>query len=192
MEIIKSEFGKLYHNLRKYQVKFIDDQFFKKFINSNMSHMRHAFDGHPRSSGNDPFNYMDITGYFDYSSIDFIKFYLQKNYQIRLICPSFGQNPRIRDLQNIEALKTIQNLGANVKINNRMHGRMFLSYDNPNHLGHRYLILGSFDFNTEGFQGQRNDIGIETQNIDLVKSALEYFNQTWSNQYNTKNLEEAY
>lgn len=45
---------------------------------------------------------------------------------------------------------------------------------------HGLLILGSFDFNTECIGKERHDAGVKTSHPDLVKSAIDFFNQVWT------------
>ena len=55
----------------------------------------------------------------------------------------------------------------------------FLLAHSPEFLGTGLLVIGSFDFNTEGMSKERYDAGIKTKNPDLVLSATELFMKIW-------------
>ena len=85
--------------------------------------------------------------------------------------------------------RAMQGAGAKIKVNQRVHGRMFLCRYQE-HKG--VLILGSFDFNKEGMGEERRDVGIKTSHPDLIKSAYKYFNGLWDDEYNCSLLDDEY
>ena len=81
-----------------------------------------------------------------------------------------------RDKKNLEALRKLSKAGVEVKFNNRIHARLLVAYTKISGL----LILGSFDFNTECIGKERYDAGIKTGHPDLIKSAIDFFEQVWT------------
>jgi len=107
---------------------------------------------------------------------------------VKLISPEFPVRPG-RDEKNLQALKKLSGDGVALKLNNRLHARLFIAY-NPTLLDQGgLLIVGSFDFNTECIGLERYDAGIITKHPDLVKSAITLFNQVW-NESESISLEE--
>ncbi len=105
-------------------------------------------------------------------------------FKIRLICPHLNVK-YARDRKNLQALRKLAKAGAKIKINDRLHARFLVAYNPPimheqNSHYHGLLLIGSFDFNTECIGRERYDAGIKTRNPDLVKSAVELFEQIWN------------
>jgi hypothetical protein len=97
-----------------------------------------------------------------------------------LICQELDPKNH-REMKNLDVLRKLCKTGVEVKVNNRIHAR-FLVAHNPDFLPKilGLLIIGSFDFNTECIGKERLDAGIKTNHPDLVKSALELFNEIWN------------
>ena len=101
---------------------------------------------------------------------------------MRLICP-YLDSRKTRDKKNLRALGKLAKAGAEIKINDQLHARFLVTY-NPVQ-GDEFvkygglLLIGSFDFNTECIGRERYDAGIKTRHPDLVKSAVELFEQIW-------------
>ena len=86
----------------------------------------------------------------------------------------------------------MQDEGIDIKIHKRLHARFLISYNDSPGGRHGTLLLGSFDFNKEGILGERRDVGILTENPDLVDSAIEYFNRIYNEEYESSSLDEEY
>ena len=121
-----------------------------------------------------------ITGYFSETiRQDLERFMSQQNRKLRLITQEFDVNNK-RDKKNLEVLRKLSNIGAEIRINNRLHARFLVAYHPSTDKLSGILVIGSFDFNTECIGKERFDAGIMTRNPDLVKSAVELFNEIWT------------
>ena len=138
-----------------------------------------------------------ITGYFSETIRKPLEKLLEPSmvetspFKIRLICPNLNVKST-RDRKNLQALRKLVKAGAEVKFNDRLHARFLVAYNLvEGHPSIKYwglLLIGSFDFNTECIGRERYDAGIKTRNPDLVKSAVELFEQIW-NEPESKPLE---
>ena len=117
-----------------------------------------------------------ITGYFSETIREALEKILRMKKSVRLICPHLDVK-KTRDRKNLEALEKLVDAGAEIRVNHRLHAR-FLVANIPNKAG--LLVVGSFDFNTECIGKERYDAGIKTKHPDLVKSAIELFEQVWN------------
>ena len=167
-----------------FKVDFIDSNYFKDFCDNKLPHDLSNFE-----------NYC-ITGYFSETIRETLERIVRrrkndKHGKVRLICPEFPLNTK-RDRRNFEVLEKLVEEGAEVKINNRLHARMFVGYNPSREWApeHGKLILGSFDFNTECIGKERYDAGIITSHPDLVKSAIDFFERIWKKS-GSKNLNEV-
>jgi len=152
--------------LNKFKVEFLDREDFKKFADNLWSNISNWTE-------------VCITGYFSETvREDLTKFIKFQEHKLRLICQELDPQNR-RDKKNLEVLKKLCNVGAEIKLNNRLHAR-FLVAHNPTSKGYGLLILGSFDFNTECMGKERYDAGIKTTHPDLIQSALSLFEQIWN------------
>lgn len=161
----------LQSDVNLFETFFLDRDDFKKFadsLRSNVSNWRN----------------MCITGYFSETirkSLENIK-RDAPSYKIRLICPNLNVR-YARDRKNMQALRKLVKAGAEVKFNDRLHARFLVAYnpvkDHPSVKYWGLLLIGSFDFNTECIGRERYDAGVKTMNPDLVKSAVELFEQIW-------------
>ncbi|MGA3060974.1 MAG: phospholipase D-like domain-containing protein [Candidatus Bathyarchaeia archaeon] len=153
------------------KVEFLDRDAFKKFcdnLNINLLNL----------------NEICLTGYFSETIRAELETIAQNTfYHVRLISPDFPIGTP-RDKKNLEALRKVSKAGVEVKFNNRIHARLLVAHSNVKSL----LILGSFDFNTECIGKERYDAGIKTSHPDLVKSAIDFFEQVW-NDSETQTLE---
>lgn len=117
-----------------------------------------------------------ITGYFSEAIRDELEKYVKfSGNNLRIICQELTDNKR--DRKNLEVLKKLHKAGAKIKVNNRLHARLLVAYSPGSKNG--FLVLGSFDFNTECMGKERFDAGIKTVHPDLVESALTLFEQIW-------------
>ena len=131
-----------------------------------------------------------ITGYFSETIREVLQNIKTTGSHVRLVCPEFPVKSQ-RDRRNIQSLKKLAESGIEIKFNNRMHARLLVGYTRyTNSKPRGQLILGSFDFNTECIGRERYDAGIRTHHPDLVQSAIDLFNQVWSDS-GSKLLQEA-
>lgn len=167
-----------------FKVEFVDRDGFKQFANQLYSKV-----------GDYP--EICITGYFSETireQLDRITNYVRTRGfgEVRLICPYFPIKGK-RDRNNLQSLRRINEAGAKVKVNDRLHARFLVAYaqsENSELIG-GLLILGSFDFNTECIGRERYDAGIMTKHPDLVNSAIRLFDQIW-NDNQSKDLLKKY
>jgi len=89
--------------------------------------------------------------------------------QFKIICPATA----IQTKKNKDALKRIQKLGADVRLHPMLHARIFCVPQR------QLLIIGSGDIQTECFGGERFDAGIYSNNAELIKQTLDFFNRVW-------------
>lgn len=171
-ENFRQKIVNLQHDVAQFNIEFFDRDEFKKFADNLVSNVN-------------GWNNICITGYFSETIRKSLEIILSRpSYNIRLICP-YLDSRKTRDRKNLQALRKLANAGAQIKINDRLHARFFVAY-NPSSKKHEFikywglLLIGSFDFNTECIGRERYDAGIKTMHPDLVKSAVELFDQIWN------------
>lgn len=120
-----------------------------------------------------------ITGYFSETIRKEIEKIARTDRNVRLICPYF-QIKSARDRKNLQVLKKLDEVGAKVRVNDRLHARFLVSYIPGSHIWRGILLIGSFDFNTECIGMERHDAGIKTSHPDLIESAVKLFEEIWS------------
>jgi hypothetical protein len=160
----------LQSGLADLNVEFLDRDRFKTFADNLIGNIN-------------GWNNVCITGYFSETIRKSIESIIKRpSYNVRLICP-YVNPEKTRDRKNLQALRKLAEAGAEIKINDRLHARIFVAY-NPvadHEVPYRGLLLiGSFDFNTECIGRERYDAGIKTRHPDLVKSVVELFEQIWN------------
>jgi hypothetical protein len=161
-----------------FKVDFLDKDGFKNFVDN--------------LSGN-LFNYAEIciTGYFSETIREGLEQIAKiQDHRIRLICQELEPN-RPRDKKNLDVLKKLCKTGVQIKINNRIHARFLVAHIPKLPKTRGLLILGSFDFNTECIGKERHDAGVKTTHPDLIKSAIELFEEIW-NDTESRPLDEKY
>lgn len=169
-EKFKEKIVNLQSDVELFRVEFLDRDEFKKFADNLRSNVEY-------------WHKICITGYFSETIRKSLESIIKvPAYNIRLICPYL--NPKkTRDRKNLQALRKLANAGAQIKINDRLHARFLVAYNEvKRHPDVKYwglLLLGSFDFNTECIGRERYDAGIKTRHPDLVRSAVELFEQIW-------------
>jgi len=183
-EEFKEKIQNLSLELGKFEIKFLDRYGFKEFcdsLNANVCGFREIC----------------ATGYFSETSMkEFEKIlsYMRSIScgKVRLICPELNPTDK-RDTKNLQALKKIVDAGAEIRVNNRLHARFLVAYSKSANsvLSGGLLVLGSFDFNKDCIGLERHDAGITTRHPDLVKSAIDFFEQIW-NEEQSENLLEKY
>lgn len=131
------------------------------------------------------YNEICITGYFSETIRNELEALIGRCH-VRLICPEFPEKPNNRDRKNLQALKRLAEIGAEIRLNNRLHARFLVAFSSQlarDIDGYEFmnglLLVGSFDFNTECIGKERHDAGIKTKHPDLVSSALQLFQQIW-------------
>ena len=160
---LKDKVTFLQSDLEPFEVNFLDRDSFKGFCDN----MRFELENYRK---------IYITGYFSETIRDALERLIKLKNNVRLICPEL-QTQHKRDEKNLTALMKLADVGAEVKFNNRLHAR-FLVAHRPAVGG--LLVVGSFDFNTECIGRERYDAGIITKHPDLVKSAVNLFEQIWN------------
>ncbi len=148
--------------MQQFKVEFIDRDKFKIFCDNlalNLKDLKNIL----------------IIGYFSETIRTELE-NIAKNdyYHIRIISPEFTVGTP-REKKNLEALRKLQKVGVEVKFSSRMHDRLLVAHSSLFAL----LILGSFDYNTECIGKERYDARIKTTHPDLVKSAIDFFEQVW-------------
>jgi hypothetical protein len=163
------------NDLYPFKVDFLDREGFKKFA-----------DDLPQQTGD--CQEIRITGYFSETVREALEILVKRQgvFSVKLICPEFPIQSK-RDVRNLAVLEKLGKAGIEVKINNRLHARFLVASYRARDGG--LLILGSFDFNTECIGKERYDAGIITHHPDLVKSAVELFDNIW-NEPESVSLEE--
>jgi hypothetical protein len=163
----KDKIVNLQSELDQFRVEFLDRDEFKSFVD-NLS---------DRIGG---YNEICITGYFSEAVRKSLET-LTRPYgrKLRLISQEFDTN-KARDSKNLEVMRKLCEAGAEIKINNRLHARFLIAYNKLERGSVGVLVIGSFDFNTEGVSKERYDAGIQTVNPDLIASALKLFEEIWT------------
>jgi len=169
------EFEKKIENLQSdvnlFKVEFLDRDGFKRFADNLRKNV-------------EAWHRIYITGYFSETIRKSLESIIKSSRnKVRLICPYLDVK-KARDKKNLQALGKLVNAGAEIKVNDRLHARFLVAY-NPvaqhpylKHWG--LLLIGSFDFNTECIGRERYDAGIKTRHPDMVRSAVELFEQIWN------------
>ena len=110
-----------------------------------------------------------LTGYFDQ--------YLLKDFQamsptpsIKFISPELKNTKQ--DRTNLDALKRLQKMGAEIRFHPMLHARMILS---PSE-----IIVGSADVKSDCLGGRRYDAGIWSNNPVLVQPGKVFVEKVWS------------
>jgi hypothetical protein len=99
-------------------------------------------------------------------------------HKVQLITQELDLN-KPKDKKNLDVLRSLCKKGVEIKVNYRIHARLLVARQTgfPQTLG--LLIIGSFDFNTEGMGKERLDAGIRTKHPDLINAAIEFFDNIW-------------
>jgi hypothetical protein len=155
------------------KVDFLDKDGFKQFADYLSSNLA-------------GFGEVCITGYFSETIRDELEKVIKRGCHVRLICPEFAEKLNNRDRKNLQALKKLAEMGAEIKVNYRLHARFLVGYyqglmkdKDGNEWMNGLLVIGSFDFNTECIGKERYDAGIKTRYPELVQLAVKLFDQIW-------------
>jgi len=159
-------------DLKKFRVEFFDSEKFRGFVNNLYNEL-------------DGFMEICITGYFSETIRNTLDSMARGSPRrnIRLLSPMYDpESKRRRDKQSLNTLRKLGEAGVKVKLNDRLHARFLVAFNRyhkqPPKVG-GFLVIGSFDFNKEGFAAERYDAGLKTQHPDLVQSAMEFFEKVW-------------
>jgi hypothetical protein len=174
-EEFKRKIAELQSDFTQFQVEFLDREGFKRFADNLFQEIG-------------GYNKICITGYFSEAIRDTLEFFA-RNHRLKLLSQEFDLNNK-REKKNLEVMRKLCKAGAEIKVNNRLHARFLIAHS-PEFPGIGLLVVGSFDFNTEGMSKERYDAGIKTKNPDLVVSALRLFEQIW-NEPESSPLNEKY
>jgi len=174
---LKTQLDHIQNELLGFNVEFYDEARFKSYINEHLDSLIISFQS------------VNITGYFSEGFAKIVLKCPEQANKIRLITQRLNPKRSSNDRKNLESLRRLQDVGAEIRVNQRVHCRMLLCRERE-HKG--LLILGSFDFNKEGMNEERRDAGIYTTHPDLIESAFTYFNKMWDDKYDTKPLNELY
>ena len=167
----KDKIVNLQSDVNLFKVQFLDRDGFKKFADNLRSNVQ-------------GWTKICITGYFSETIRQSLESIIEvPAYSIRSICPYLNIK-QVRDRKNLQALRKLAGKGVEIKVNDRLHARFLVAYNKVlKHPSVKYwglLLIGSFDFNTECIGRERYDAGVKTMHPDLVKSAVELFEQIWT------------
>jgi len=160
----KQKIINLQDDLVPFGVDFLDRDSFKTLC-----------DNLPHDVGS-PYPNVCITGYFSETIRKTLQEIVEMRRTVRLISPEFPIKSN-RDKKNLQVLRKLADAGAEIKFNNRLHARFLVAYNPVTRRG--FLLIGSFDFNTECIGKERYDAGVKTRHPDLVESAINLFEQIW-------------
>ena len=190
---IPGKLEQIRRELHQFSVSFMADRNFDELV----THLRSSYDtsvmgytviGYKNLEG----THIDISGYFSEGMVDILSAKIREGCKIRLLSLPLNLNYP-QDRRNLTALRKMQDAGIEIRISNRNHSRLLLVYRTEEETITRgALVVGSFDFNKEGFAHERKDAGIITQHPDLVKSAVSFFNEIWETPYETETLNAKY
>jgi len=107
-----------------------------------------------------------VMGYFDQVLLNKLTPIVK---QFKIISPATA----IQTKKNKDALRRIQKVGADVRLHPMLHARIFCVPQR------QLLIIGSGDVQTECFGGERFDAGLFSNNPDVIKQAMDFFNRVW-------------
>jgi len=157
----------------KFGVNFIDRDGFKFFCNEIFFKIK-------------GFTKIYITGYFSETIREDLEEIIRLQHRkVKLICPTFPVKSK-RDRNNLQALKKLGLAGAEIRFNERLHARLLIAWNKVQKSSayvtgaYGWLIVGSFDFNTECIGRERYDAGVITQHPDLLESAIKLFEKIWN------------
>jgi len=176
-EEFRQKIVNLQSDVSLFQVEFLDRDKFKKFADNLGSNISAWIN-------------IRITGYFSETIRESLENLMRMRKspprKMRLICPHLDIR-KTREKKNLQALKKLADAGIEIKVNDRLHARFLVAYTKitgPKMSSSReywgMLLIGSFDFNTKCIGRERYDAGVKTNNPDLVKSAVELFDQIWN------------
>jgi hypothetical protein len=173
---LKDKIVNLQGDLEQFRVEFLDRDEFKSFVDNLLE----------KIGG---YNEICITGYFSEAVRKPLETLTRPpSRKLRLISQEFDIN-NTRDKKNLEVMRRLCEAGAEIKVNNRLHARFLVAYSQLERGVTGVLIIGSFDFNTEGVSKERYDAGVKTVNPDLIASALKLFDEIWTDPESTPLIE---
>lgn len=159
----------------RFIVEFLDRVTFKQYTDRLHDHLSR-------------FKNICITGYFG-ETVNKTLQTLSKSRRVRILSPKLRPNYE-RDLMSLQVLEDISKEGGVIKLNNRLHARFMVAWNEEPKKDrelrpkiHGVLVIGSFDFNKEGMGEERYDAGIKTGHPDLVRHAIDLFEDVWNDRH---------
>ena len=144
-----------------------------KFVESSPSfrtyrdHIQNLFKRHPTIGYIiQPDEVICIMGHFDHMLLNELTPVANR---IRIVSPADTVNRS----KNKDALIRMSRAGAQVRLHPMLHARIFCV---PKR---NFLIIGSGDIQTDCFGGARFDAGVLSNNPELTKDAMEFFDRVW-------------
>ena len=168
-EEFKNKILMLQSDWNRFTIDFINSKDFKEFADDLIDKLRGG-----------AYNEVRITGYFSETVRESLEQFAQMaGHKVQLITQELDLN-KPKEKKNLDVLRSLCKKGVEIKVNNRIHARLLVARQTgfPQTLG--LLIIGSFDFNTEGMGKERLDAGIRTKHPDLVNAAIEFFDIIWN------------
>lgn len=108
------------------------------------------------------------TGYFDQYLLKQFKA-LNPRPNIKFICPDLTNSKS--DNVNMDALKRLKKMGAEVRFHPMLHARVVLNS--------KEVIVGSSDLKSDCLGGRRFDAGVWSNNPVLIRAVNEFFQKVW-------------
>ena len=147
--------------LNRYKVRLLTDRDFINHIDRMEDHFR-------------SYDEIWLSGYFSNAFNKKVKGLHEKyervDFRILAIDPKSNKS-------NQEALEELFAMGAKVRIHPNLHARLSIMYNLAAESGQ--LIIGSYDYNREGLSGENENIGIWTENPELIDNARNRFEHLW-------------
>jgi hypothetical protein len=116
-----------------------------------------------------------IMGYFDHESLDKLKEVLAGGGKVKIIYPELTSSKQ--DRGNLDALRRIEESGADIKIHPMLHARIFYLSRDGQPWG---AVVGSGDIKSDCLGGRRFDAGIWSNYPDILKSVADFFSRVWN------------
>lgn len=148
--------------LSTFQAKWMTLQDFKNHVKQMKNHLQR-------------YDEIWMTGHFGENFVREIKglFKQSPSCDIRILSINPGNNKR-----NQRALKTLRSEGAKVKIHPALHARIFIGYNES--ISSWETIVGSYDYNREGYGGDNYNASISSRDIGVVSMARKFFLELWN------------
>ncbi len=166
--------------LARYRVKFVDNKEFTKILTHLRNPVRSKYRGYRIKLGKtekrDIAN-LYITGYIGDEISDYLIQGLKNGCNIQVI--SIHRRP---------ILNKLKDNGVKIKTNKNMHARMMIGFSDRETMNNGFLLVGSFDLDKTSLGGDKKNAGIITTHPDLIKSAIDFFEEEWDDEYHTKPL----
>lgn len=110
-----------------------------------------------------------LTGYFDQYLLKVFQNISQQS-SIKFISPELSNSKS--DKINLDALKRLKKMGAEIRFHPMLHARIVL--------GASEIIVGSADIKSDCLGGRRYDLGIWSNNPSLISSGNDFIEKVWN------------